>query len=298
MGDYSLEYTFAQTESYDGLALTFFCFDTWCSIAVYGRAAARELLIELREQCLRFHELWSFSLPGSDVARLNERAARVEVAPETAALLRAMLAFHQVEPLFDFTIGSVSYLWKHARALPSQPEIAAALQHVGAEGVRVEGATVVKDDPLTCIDVGASAKGFIADALAGFLRAEGVSCADIDLGGNLYLLGQHPAGRPWRVDVGLPEGYPKAPPRFEVTDTAVVTSSCFERSMVIDGTSYHHIIDPQTGWPIGSSIASATVVHPSALQADLLATTALLAGAQGADALAARHPQARFYLVA
>lgn len=297
MADYSLAYELTRTEAHQGLSLTFFCFDTWCSLAVYGCPDAETLLLELREVCLRFHRLWSFADPCSDVARLNGTAREVEVAPETAQLLRAMLTFHAVEPAFDFTIGPVSHLWKQTDEMPTEHELAEALKHVEASGVHVKGTTVRKEDPQAMIDVGGSAKGFVADALADRLRRSGVACADIDLGGNLYLLGQHPHGRPWRVDVDLPDGFPCAPPRLEVADASIVTSSSFERSRIIGGMRCNHIIDPRTGWPSASDVASATVVHASSLQADLLATTAVLAGSAGLEALAARHPEARFTLV-
>ena len=298
MADYEKAFTVSHDEGRGACSIRFRCFHTPNSITVFTRDwaddAVEDLLVGLYRECLAYHFLWSFSLPESDVARVNRACDAVEVDERTARLLREMKGFHDREPSFDFTIGPVSYLWKHAGRVPSEAQIEAALAHVGAGKVRVEGCTVMKSDPLVQIDVGGAAKGFVADELAGTLRDAGVESADIDLGGNLFMLGDHPEGRPWRVSVRIPEDVDVAPIVIEVADKSVVTSGSYERFTEIGGKRYQHIIDPRTGWPAESDLVSATVVSPSSLQADLLATTALLAGSSGIAALCVRHPDCDF----
>jgi len=302
MADFSRDFQVHYDTDRDSCTIRFRCFDTPNSVTVYGEKQARfnveELLLAIRAECLEFHKLWSFTLEGSDIWRINQPGERVEVDARTALLLAEMKAFHEVEPAFDFTVGPVSYLWKHAERIPSSEEIAAALEHVGADKVFVEGATVVKTDPLVQVDVGGAAKGFAADAIAVRLHSEGVASADIDLGGNLYMVGSHPSRRPWRVAVRVPEGLDIEKPILEICDQSVVTSGSYERFVEIDGKRYQHIIDALTGYPSESDLVSATVVAKSSLQADMLATTALLAGSQGLDALKARHPEAEFVAIA
>ena len=168
----------------------------------------------MRDECLALHRLWSFSLAGSDVWRINEPTARVKVDSRTARLLLSMKEFHNAEPAFDFTVGPVSFLWKHAESVPPEAQIAEALAHVGADKVSIEGDEVVKADPLTQVDVGGAAKGFAADIVAAKLRAAGVASADIDLGGNLYMLGNHPANRgAWRY--AFPKGSTSSVPSLK-----------------------------------------------------------------------------------
>jgi thiamine biosynthesis lipoprotein len=90
--------------------------------------------------------------------------------------------------------------------------------------------------------------------------------------------------------VRIPAGVNAGPVILEVEDCSVVTSGSYERFIEIDGKRYQHLIDARTGWPAESDLVSATVVSPSSLQADLLATTALLSGSAGIDALRGRHP--------
>ncbi len=296
MADYSSECQIARNDSDGSCAVSFHCFDTFNTVTVFDDSAARadieSLLREVHKDCLELHGLWSFSLDGSDVARINAAPARCKVDFRSAMLIAAMKAFHDVEPLFDFTVGPVSYLWKHAECVPSDVEVATALAHVGAEKVSVEGNAVVKADPFVQVDVGGAAKGFAADAVAAHLRLAGIESARIDLGGNLYMLGSHPSGRPWRVAVRVPEGSRVKSPVVEVRDKSVVTSGSYERFVEIEGGRYHHIIDATTGKPSASDIVSATVVAASSLQADMLATTALLAGSSGIEGLRSRHPEA------
>jgi len=276
----------------------FHCFDTPNSIAVYAPSwseqGAQDLLGQLWRLCLDLHSLWSFSLEGSDIWRINRKEGRTSVSDITAQLLEAMTAFHAAEPLFDFTIGRLSYLWKRAEHGPDERTVAKLLDFTGAHRVRVEGSTVVKDDPRVQVDVGGSAKGAAADLIAAKLREAGIRSARIDLGGNLYLLGAHPDNRPWHVDIAVPATIDTIPVEIEVEDASVVTSGSYERFVVIDGKRYQHIVDPRSGWPAQSDVVSATVVAESSLQADMLATTALLAGSHQLEALAARHPGCAF----
>ena len=271
MADYVGDFSISYDDAAGSCTIRFRCFDTPNSVSVYGCVApdyqTEDLLLSIRRRCLWFHRCWSFSLSGSDVARINAARDRVEVDDCTAQLLQAMKRFHDAEPAFDFTIGPVSYLWKHATAVPGADEVHAALEHVGANKVRIEGNIVVKDDPFVQVDVGGAAKGFAADAIVAMLREAGVASADVDLGGNLFMMGSHPSGRPWRVSVRDPrgEGPSASACVLEVTDRAVVTSGSYERFVEVDGVRYQHIVDARTGWPSTSRVVSAPVVAESAL---------------------------------
>lgn len=297
MADYSLDFQIRYDDDRQSCTIIFICFDTPNAVTVFGQKEphlVEPLLLAVRAECLKLHRLWSFSLPESDVARINAQGERVTVDPATTDLLRAMKAFNAREPLFDFTMGPVSLAWKKAKRIPTERELDEALAHVGVSNIALEGNAVVKADPLARVDVGGAAKGYVADRVAALLRAAGIESADVDLGGNLFLLGEHPEGRPWRLSVRIPEGVPAEPIMEYVTDKSVVTSGSYERFVEIDGKRYQHIIDPRTGWPSQSAIVSATVIADSSLEADMLATTTCLAGAEGFSELTARYPACMF----
>lgn len=301
MADFSKDFRIAYDDARDACTIRFRCFDTPNSVTVFGGvgkgADVEGVLLEVRRMCLEFHRLWSFSLSASDIARINEPRERAQVDMRTALLISSMKLFHETEPAFDFTVGPVSYVWKHAECVPSEAQMEEALSHVGAEKVSVAGDVIEKSDPLVQVDIGGAAKGFVADSVAAYLRSAGVASADIDLGGNLFMVGEHPAGRPWRVSVRVPEGVSAKPPIVEVRNQSVVTSGSYERFVEIDGKRYQHIVDARTGRPSDSDIVSATVACASSLQADMLATSTLLAGSKGFVALKSRHPEARFIAI-
>ena len=292
--DASSDFTLRFNADEMAYTLGFFCFDTPNYVKVHACESPdkdiESLLLDIWRDCLRVHGLWSFSRPESDVFRINRRQLECLVDPLTADLLQSMRKFHSQEPLFDFTVGPLSFLWKHARQVPSQQRIDAAKKHVGATKVKVDGCRIVKQNPQVKVDVGGAAKGAVADMIARRMRANGIESAQVNLGGNLYLIGRHPHNRAWNVDVKIPDGIRANPIRIDVEDASVVTSGSYERFVEIDNMRYQHIVDPRTGWPSTSDIVSATVVSKSSLYADMLATTTLLASSSGFDELCARHP--------
>ena len=299
--DASSDFTLSLNAKETAYTLSFFCFDTPNYIKIYGYNSADKdaeiLLLDVWRDCLHMHELWSFSMPGSDIHRANRRDLECEVDQLTATLIQSMKDFHEQEPLFDFTVGPLSFLWKHAKRIPTQQRIEKAKESIGAEKVHVEGCHITKQGPYVKIDVGGAAKGAAADLIAASLRSKGIQSAEINLGGNLYLMGKHPEDRAWSVDVKIPEGVQAEAIRIEAEDESVVTSGSYERFVEIDGKIYQHIVDPRTGWPSTSDIVSATVVSKSSLYADMLATTTLLASSSGFDKLCARHPDCRIIAI-
>ncbi len=312
MADFSRDYRIAYDVGRKSCTMAFRCFDTPNSVTVYGGDfdgyAVEDVLLDVRRLCLELHMLWSFSLAESDISRINARTCEpVPVDARTARLLQEMKSFHEREPLFDFTIGSASFIWKHFDRVPDELAIEEALSHVSADKVSVvlesDAAggglvpAVVKSDPLTRVDVGGAAKGFAADLVVARLREAGIESADVDLGGNLFLMGKHPAGRPWRLSVRIPEGIEADRIVVEVEDVSAVTSGSYERFVEVGGKRYQHIVDPATGRPSTSDIVSATVIAKSSLQADMLATTLLMSGSSGYAGMLARHPECEFIAI-
>jgi thiamine biosynthesis lipoprotein len=117
------------------------------------------------------------------------------------------------------------------------------------------------------LDLGAVAKGLAVDAAARELQPFRDFC--IDAGGDIYFGGRNPAGEPWRVGIRHPRRRDEVVEQFQVSDCAVCTSGDYERGA--------HILDPRDG-AAALRVASATVIAPSAMLADALATAAFVLG--------------------
>lgn len=289
-----------KTETAEEIQTSFFCFDTVCAI---GGVMERELLEAAEERCHEFEELFSRTLPDSDVGRINAaNGERVEVDPRTADLIEKALTYCAAsDGLFDITIGAVSSLWDfHEGVVPKPDQIADALPHVGYECVRVSGTTVQLDDPAARIDLGGIAKGYVSDVILDELAARGVQSAYVNLGGNVKVLGSKPDGSPWRVGIRDPrldadEGQSVA--RVKLEDGSVVTSGLYERQFELDGRRYWHILDPRTGYPVQSDIASATIVSERSIDGDGYTKPLFMMDVDAALAWAAEHQDLKVLLI-
>lgn len=271
-----------------------FAFDTYCTFSVYGDDTAPA---RLADACSRFDSLFDLYDDASDIARINAAGgAPVHVHTDTVDLLLASKTYcEQTDGLFDITIGAVSTLWDFAEGVRPSPEVIAdALPHVDWHCIEIdeEALTVRLADPRAKLDLGGIAKGYVADRLCEMLRTEtSATGAVLSLGGNIALFGKKPSGELWETGVRDPNN----PGGHDVVGTAhvqggsLVTSGLYERVFEQDGVTYWHILDPRTGEPVQTDVASVTVLSSSSTAADALSTTLFIAnsrrGAEIADAL-------------
>lgn len=188
---------------------------------------------------------------------------------------------------FRVTLGALTQLWDFSAqnpSLPAQDDIALALTQVNPALFVIQGedATLLGGARL---DFGAIAKGYVGDLMKARLQAGGVSCALLDLGGNVITIGQKPDGSNWRVGIQSPfDGGIFG--SIELGEGFVSTSSGNQRGFELDGRRYHHILDPATGYPAQSDIASVTIVSTqSGAQADALSTACFVLGLDASLAL-------------
>ena len=160
----------------------------------------------------------------------------------------------------------------------------------------MEGSAVTADG--VGVDLGAVAKGAIGDEAVEALRARGVTCALLNLGGNILTLGDKPDGSDWVVAIEDPLGGGSVGTVAFSGSRAVATSSGVQRYFEVDGVRYHHILDPETGYPARSGIASATVLASDGLTADALSTALFVMGEARAEALLReKYPECAAVLV-
>lgn len=284
----------------------FYAFNTVITLQAFGEEyCCRTAFAQALTACRDFERRYSRTLPHSDITRLNAAAgAAVDIAPDTAALLRAAMRYcADSADRFDITMGSVVRLWNfHDGVIPPQKRIDDALQHVDWRLLRVwdepdttasEGSSQAfaqLDNPLAAIDVGGIAKGWIADALSDIMEAQGLEAFIVNLGGNVVAHGAKPDGSAWRIGLQDPRTKDAVVGAVEVCDASAVTSGVYERRFERDGKLYHHILDPQTGYPVDTDTAGVTVIAQRSLDAEGYSTTLLSLGIERGSAFVREHP--------
>ena len=242
----------------------------------------------------RLDQLLSRYQPGSDVERINNAKATIDVAPETAAVLRLGLdVSKKSQGAFDLSLGHLKKLWGFEQENPHVPDpaaVKAALKGIGPEALDLVGTQLRKRQPELSVDFGGIAKGYIVDRAIDVLKRHGVESASVNAGGDMYLLGYH-QDRPWRIGIQHPRHPNQTLDILTVHDRAVVTSGDYEQFFVEGGTRYHHLLDPQTGYPARLS-QSVTVVADSVALADALATALFVLGPDKGRTVLADYPDA------
>lgn len=269
----------ADSAAYEVQSLTLFLFDTVIQISAL---CAPELMDRISERCRFFEERFSRTKEGSDIWNINQaHGAPVEVSEETARCIEASLAYSEASGgLFDISIGAVSSLWDFVEGIkPDDDAIKEAVKHVDYRMISVDGTTVTLADPDAMLDLGGIAKGFITDDLVSMLREAGCKSAMLSLGGNVYVLGESFRGDDWNVGVQDPNGTANdVIASIPARDKSLVTSGLYERSFTIEDVLYYHILDPRTGYPAKTDLASASIVSDSSTDGDAYSTTLFLMG--------------------
>ena len=267
---------------------------TVCTVTLYD-PQDEALLAQALDLCAEYEALFSMTIEGSDMWRINNAGGEpVEVSTLTAEVIRSGIFYGELSGgMFDITIGRLSALWDFSgeTIVPDEEDILAALKTVDHKQVTVTGDTVRLVSPEAWLDPGGIAKGYIADLIASFLVENGVKSAIIDLGGNIVAVGERPDGNPWRVGVRQPFGeYGELFGVIETYAASVVTAGIYERSFKSGGELYHHILDPYTGLPVKTDIVSATIVTEGSMSGDALSTIILLVGSEAAATLLQQVP--------
>lgn len=238
------------------------------------------------EEMARVEALLSRTVDDSDVERVNRRAGSgpVTVSPETVTVLRAALEYAQLSGgAFDPTVAPLLDLWGFPggdKRVPEPAEIETLLPLVDFNLVELDeqSGTVFLPAAGISIDLGAIAKGYNVDRGLAVLSAAGVKHAFLNAGGDIGLLGTRPDGSPWRIGIGHPREPGQVIGVLPLSgDIAVVTSGDYERFFEEGGRSYHHILDPSTGYP-SRLLAGVTIVAPTAMEADALSTAVFVLG--------------------
>lgn len=237
--------------------------------------------------------------PHSEVMAINHAAGRhpVAVSPPVYQLIKRA---HRVSLLpgsaFNFAIGPLVKRWKigfQGNSVPPEDEIRALLALTRPDGMTLDDDThsVFLHQAGMEIDLGAIAKGWIADEVRDYLRQQQVDYGLINLGGNIQTLG-HQTERCWGIGLKQPFAEDGALIGvIKVMNRSVVTSGVYERYFELDGRRYHHILDPHSGYPLDNELLSVTVISRESIDGDIWTTLLYGMGVENSLTYLADTPQ-------
>ncbi len=243
--------------------------------------------------------------PDSELSRFNRSSVDewFAISPDTHTVVAAALEVaEQSGGTFDATAGPLINLWgfgpADTRELPGAEAIAAARALLGRIELRAQPPAMRRTAEGVYVDLSAIAKGYAVDRIAELLEQRGTANYLVEIGGELRARGSNARGRPWAVAVERPLPGGRMVQRvLPLTDRSVATSGDYRNFYERDGKRYSHTIDPRTGRPVEHTLASVSVVHPSAMMADAFATALMVLGPDEGFAWAGRNGLAALFIV-
>ena len=290
-----------ERKQYNATFLTLFDTVTTVVARSENEDTFRQAAQKVHDDLLVYHQLFDIYNSYEGITNLKDINDAAGVAPVKVdriiidLLLDCRKYYELTDGRVNAAMGSVLQLWHEARhdgindpvnaSLPDDAKLRAAAEHMDFDAIVIDEAagTVYLSDPNVQLDVGAIAKGWAAQRVAE-MNPSGML---ISVGGNVVATGpKEEDGTPWVVAIQNPDGGNDHLHTIYLRRGSVVTSGDYQRTYVVEGKSYHHIIDPETLYPSTLWQSVSVVCEDSAL-ADALSTALFLLPQQQGQALLA-----------
>ena len=259
-----------------------FAMDTYMTVKAYGSngdAAVDAAVDEIN----RLDALLSTGKKDSEIGQINANNGG-QLSEDGAILMeRSLELYKSTNGAFDVAIYPVMKAWGFTDGnyqVPDADTLKATLELVDPSLIDYdkETSTVSFKKDGVQIDLGGIAKGYTSSRIMDIYKEKGVTSGLVNLGGNAQVFGTKPDGSLWRVAVQSPDSEDEYLGVLETKDKAIITSGGYERYFEKDGVTYHHIIDPSTGYPADNGLISVTIVSADGTLADGLSTSLFVMG--------------------
>ncbi len=254
-----------------------FKLNTFVTITAKGKNVNKTVLNECVQLCDYYDLIFSKTNPDSELYKLNN-GQTITPSKELLELVDLGIKYGELtQGSFDITIGSVNKLWDFSgqnNTLPDHNKIKDALQYVNYTNCTTTDNSIILKPGIE-LDLGALAKGYIADKMKDFLIEKGIENAIINLGGNIYCIGNE------KYNIGIQKPFAdRSEPALSIklTNASVVTAGVYERCFFVDDKLYHHILNPKTGYPYNNDLLSVTIISKESKTADALSTSCYTLG--------------------
>ncbi|MCX7658193.1 MAG: FAD:protein FMN transferase [Oscillospiraceae bacterium] len=262
-------------------------FGTIVSVKAYGENAEGAVFAAF-EKARELEKIFSLTITDSEINYVNQNAFKdaVKVSDDMFYLACRADYFSRLSGgAFDYTIGKLVDLWGIGNDWARVPKTSEIDPLVGLHDYKnividSQNHEIKFKTDTAMLNFGAIAKGYIADEMKSEILKYGVKSALLNLGGNVLAIGKKPDGSLWRIGIANPFNPSNNIAFVEVADCSVVTSGNYEKYFEEDGVRYHHILNPETGFPSKSGLAGTTVISPVSADCDALSTATFILGVE------------------
>lgn len=257
-----------------------------------------QLKHSVEQRLIEINQLMSTYIDDSELSLFNISAPNSPylLSQETAFVVAEALRIGALsEGALDVTVGPLVNLWgfgptKRPETIPTASQITQAKRLSGLDKLQLNGLELTKTVDGLYLDLSTIAKGYGVDAISQLLSDAKLDNFLVEIGGEMRVSGTKANGEAWRIAIEKPVTTERAVQRIiSVGNHAVATSGDYRNYFEEAGVRYSHLIDPNTGYPIQHKTVSATVVHPSSMTADGLATAMMVLSPEQAKALAEKE---------
>ncbi|RHO87128.1 FAD:protein FMN transferase [Ruminococcus sp. AF41-9] len=287
--------------SQEPISTTAIKLNTAVTVTIYD-SQDRNLLTECMNLCDKYEKIFSRTAGDSELYQLNHRELTpvagttdtYQISYSLADLIRKGLYYSELsEGAFDIAIEPLTSLWDFTADNPQVPQdslIQDALSKCDYHNISVSDTnsneiTLKTDD--TAIELGAIAKGYIADRLKDYLVSQNVKSAIINLGGNVLCIGEKSDDSSFKIGIQKPfADRSETIAVMDIKDKSVVSSGVYERCFEKDGILYHHLLNPKTGYPYDNGLIAVTIISDKSVDGDALSTTCFALGLEDGMELA------------
>ena len=295
-----------QKKEAEPMSATDFKLNTIVKITIYD-SKDPQILEGAMELCDKYEKIFSRTDSESELYRLNAGTLPQEdgyyvLSDACAEVIKTGLFYSNLtHGAFDITIQPLSSLWdftSEEKVVPEKEALEEASHHVGYEKVELIGNKIRFAEEGMALELGGIAKGYIADEIKKYLVEHGVNRAIIDLGGNVLCVGEKEQGRPFHIGIQKPfADRNETVGTIEVSGDSVVSSGIYERCFEKDGTFYHHILNPENGYPYENDLVSVTIISEKSMDEDALSTSFFALGLETGMDLANNYPNTQAIFV-
>lgn len=276
-----------EAASDDEAVVEVFAMDTYITIKAYGKNA-NKAVAQAQERVEELDKQLSTGLAESEVSQLNAKGGGALSDETTYLMKRSLEICESTNGAFNPIMYPIMEAWgftKKTYQVPEKGLLQQLLTYTDIQQLTFDERqkTVTFGIQGMKLDFGGIAKGYTSAQIMDIFKTYGVESGMVSLGGNVQVLGNKVDGTPWRVGIQNPNTEEEYLGVLEVTDKAVITSGGYERYFEENGTVYHHIIDPATGYPAESGLDSVTIVSTDGTLADGLSTALFVMGLEKAE---------------